>query len=347
MNDDTFSKLFSSLRRHVHEIRSINNKESKSRAHSSHTSQSRIHHQKSAKRKSQSHNSSQTPHQRIDVVRTRHPMGSVALPDCSAEAVSKRSQGHAQQIASYLCEWVATTRFEPGTDGWVVANSRGGKKDWSRFFPRNYSIASSYALVDIVLQFVVAVVVVIIVLRYPVRGRIQNEDVDLSNLSQTPSLINALSLANDKPSRVTRRRSFVSSSRRAKCSASVTWSALGRRCDMATCNCSCASDNGFSSLVTVLTTFFATEMGACGIRANTATVLRSRAMRFPEACNFSNLVMFSSGRISVIALKEMFNVRRLGNLRPKSLGNSCSPQDAISKFWMLCGHSVLLQGQTM
>lgn len=65
----------------------------------------------------------------IDVVRTRHPMGSVALPDCSAEAVSKRSQGHAQQIASYLCEWVATTRFEPGTDGWVVANSRGGKKD--------------------------------------------------------------------------------------------------------------------------------------------------------------------------------------------------------------------------
>ena len=52
---------------------------------------------KSAKRKSQPHNSSPTPHQHINVVRSRHPMGSVALPDCSAEAVSKPSQGHAQQ----------------------------------------------------------------------------------------------------------------------------------------------------------------------------------------------------------------------------------------------------------
>jgi hypothetical protein len=33
----------------------------------------------------------------INVVRDRHPMGSVALPDCSAEAVSERSQGHAQR----------------------------------------------------------------------------------------------------------------------------------------------------------------------------------------------------------------------------------------------------------
>ena len=37
------------------------------------------------------------PTNNINVVRTRHPMGSVALPDCSAEAVSKQSQGHAQQ----------------------------------------------------------------------------------------------------------------------------------------------------------------------------------------------------------------------------------------------------------
>jgi hypothetical protein len=83
----------------------------------------------SAKRESQPHNSSPTLHQPINVVRYRHPMGSVALPDCSAEAVSERSQGHAQQVASYLCEWVATTGFEPGTDGWVVANSRSAKKD--------------------------------------------------------------------------------------------------------------------------------------------------------------------------------------------------------------------------
>jgi hypothetical protein len=65
-------------------------------------------------------------------------MGSVALPDCSAEAVSKQSQGHAQQVASYLCEWVATTGFEPGTDGWVVANSRSARKDWGYFFPLSH-----------------------------------------------------------------------------------------------------------------------------------------------------------------------------------------------------------------
>jgi hypothetical protein len=86
-------------------------------------------HTKSAKRESQPHNSFPTLHQPINVVRYRHPMGSVALPDCSAEAVSKQSQDHAQQVASYLCEWVATTGFEPGTDGWVVANSRSAKKD--------------------------------------------------------------------------------------------------------------------------------------------------------------------------------------------------------------------------
>jgi hypothetical protein len=54
-------------------------------------------HTESAKRKSQPHNSFPTLHQPINVVRYRHPMGSVALPDCSAEAVSKQSQGHAQQ----------------------------------------------------------------------------------------------------------------------------------------------------------------------------------------------------------------------------------------------------------
>jgi len=61
---------------------------------------------KSAKRKSQPHNSSPTPHQHINVVRSRHPMGSVALPDCSAEAVSKQSQGHAQRSqVTYASGW--------------------------------------------------------------------------------------------------------------------------------------------------------------------------------------------------------------------------------------------------
>lgn len=33
----------------------------------------------------------ETPHQTIRVIRHRHFMGSVALPDCSAEAVSERA----------------------------------------------------------------------------------------------------------------------------------------------------------------------------------------------------------------------------------------------------------------